>query len=510
MGNDSSPRNPESSGGHEASADLGLRPREVYPEIEWRSPSPAQSAIPEQDMANEHGIPPLTQNEFSGRIGVARAEINPPEGMFARTWGSATHDIADGLHRPLYATCLSVAPARGGAPALLLSLDLMVWLSKADEEGIRCPLEAEFAEAPGSFILHLSHSHGAPFTDPARASAPGGHLIRPYRQKLLAACREAIGQAIASMSPATLSWAKGRCGLAYDRDLELPRTGEVVCGLNPRREADDTLVAGRVTDQAGRVLATLVNYAAHPTSLGGGNRLVSPDYIGAMRDLVERETGNAVCVFLHGADGDLTPRRSFEDDASAADQNGRELGYAALSVIAGMFPPGHRLGFAGREESGATLGRWGFERCAPDGMIAVKRDTIRLALADQPSVAECKEAIANAADGFERERAERRLAIREKLGDGDGYDLPIYVWRLGRSVLVGAPIEFYSDVQIALRKRFPDITVAVLDVCNGFLNYLPRAADYDRDTYPVRIALFARGSMERARDKAADMIAELF
>ena len=461
-------------------------------------------------MANEHGIPPLTQNEFSGRIGVARAEINPPEGMFARTWGSATHDIADGLHRPLYATCLSVAPARGGAPALLLSLDLMVWLSKADEEGIRCPLEAEFAEAPGSFILHLSHSHGAPFTDPARASAPGGHLIRPYRQKLLAACREAIGQAIASMSPATLSWAKGRCGLAYDRDLELPRTGEVVCGLNPRREADDTLVAGRVTDQAGRVLATLVNYAAHPTSLGGGNRLVSPDYIGAMRDLVERETGNAVCVFLHGADGDLTPRRSFEDDASAADQNGRELGYAALSVVAGMFPPGHRLGFAGREESGATLGRWGFERCDPDGMIAVKRDTVRLALADQPSVAECKEAIAKAADGFERERAERRLAIREKLGDGDGYDLPIYVWRLGRSVLVGAPVEFYSDVQVALRKRFPDITVAVLDVCNGFLNYLPRAADYDRDTYPVRIALFARGSMERARDKAADMIAELF
>lgn len=461
-------------------------------------------------MDNGHGIQPLTQNEFRGRIGVARGEISPPEGMFARTWGSATHDIADGLHRPLYATCLSVAPVRDGAPVLLLTLDLMVWLSKTDEEGIRGPLEAEFAEAPGSFILHLSHSHGAPFTDPARASAPGGHLIRPYREKLLAACRQAVGQAVDSMTPATLSWAAGRCGLAYDRDLELPRTGEIVCGLNPGKEADDTLLAGRVTDRAGRTLATLVNYAAHPTSLGGGNRLVSPDYVGAMRDLVERETGGAICVFLHGADGDLTPRRSFEDDAAAADQNGRELGYAALSVIAGMFPPGCQLAFSGREESGATLGRWHLERRAADDTIAVKRDTVRLALADQPSAAECREAVAKAADGFERERAERRLAIREKLGDGNDYDLPICVWRLGRSVLVGAPVEFYSDVQIALRERFPDITVAVLDVCNGFLNYLPRASDYDRDTYPVRIALFARGSMERARDKAADMIAELF
>ena len=483
---------------------------EPSPEIERHAPSAARDGIPEQDMANEHGIPPLTQNEFRGRIGVARADISPPDGMFARTWGSAVHDIADGLHRPLYATCLSIAPAGGGAPVLLLALDLMVWLSKADEEGISGPLEAEFAEAPGSFILHLSHSHGAPFTDPARASAPGGHLIRPYREKLLTACRQAVGQAIASKSPATLSWATGRCGLAYDRDLKLPRTGEIVCGLNPGKEADDTLVVGRATDQAGRTFATLVNYAAHPTSLGGGNRLVSPDYVGAMRDLVERETGGAICVFLHGADGDLTPRRSFEDDVAAADQNGRELGYAALSVIAGMFPPGRRLAFAGREESGATLGQWRFERCASDDTMAVKRDTVRLALAQQPSIAECKEAVAKAADGFERERAERRLAIREKLGDGDDFDLPICAWRLGRSVLVGAPIEFYSDVQIALRKRFPDITVAVLDVCNGFLNYLPRASDYDRDTYPVRIALFARGSMERARDKAADMIAKLF
>ena len=82
-------------------------------------------------------------------------------------------------------------------------------------------------------------------------------------------------------------------------------------------------------------------------------------------------------------------------------------------------------------------------------------------------------------------------------------------WQYGRRY-AGAPVEFYSDVQIALRQRFPDITVVVLDICNGFLNYLPREADYARDTYPVRIALFARGSMERARDKAADLIAALF
>ena len=461
-------------------------------------------------MTGQYGIPPVPQHEFCGRIGVARAEMSPPPGMFARTWGSATHDIADGLHRPLLATCLAICPTGGGTPLLLVTLDLMIWLSREDEEGIRLPLEAEFDAAPGSLLLHVSHSHGAPFTDPGRASAPGGHLIAPWRREILAACRKVIRAAVAGAEPATLSWATGRCGLAHDRDLTLPETGEIICGLNPGRAVDDTLVVGRVVGAGGRVRAVLVNYAAHPTSLGGGNRLVSPDYVGAMRELVERETEGAICVFLHGADGDLTPRRSFEDDVEAADQNGRELGYAALSVLAGMFPPGHQLAFVRREESGATLGHWRLVESPPDPAIACRLDTVSLPLAELPSLAECRQAVEQATDGFERERAERRLDIRAKVGAGDSHDLPIHVWRLGRSVLVGAPVEFYSDVQVALRQRFPGITVAVLDVCNGFLNYLPREADYPRATYPVRIALFARGSMERARDKAAAMIAEWF
>ena len=460
-------------------------------------------------MNGLHWIAPLSQNEFSGHIGIARADINPPGGMFARTWGCATHDIADGLHAPLYATCMAVAPARGDRTVYLLTVDLMVWLSRSDEEGIRVPLETEFGTAPGELILHVSHSHGAPFTDPARSGEQGGHLIVPYRNKIIDACRQVISGARDALEPAVLSWAQGHCGLAYDRDLVIPDTGEIVCGMNPEREVDDTLIVGRVCNDAGKTIATLVNYAAHPTSLGGGNRLISPDYIGSMRDLIERETNGAICIFLHGADGDLTPRRSFEDDVEAAEQNGRELGYAALSVQAGMFPPGHRMVFSGKEDSGATLGRWHLEPCNPDQTLAVRCETVQLELAALPSVSECRVEAECAPRGFERERAERRLAIREKLDEGHTHAMPIYVWRLGQSVLVGAPVEFYSDVQIALRHRFPELTVAVLDVCNGFLNYLPREADYERNTYPVQIALFARGSMERARDKATEMIGSL-
>lgn len=460
-------------------------------------------------MTHQNTIPPLAQNEFHGLIGVAFTEINPPEGMYARTWGSSNHDLADGLHRPLRATCLAFAAQDNTEPLYFMTLDLMVWMSNEDEKGMREPIETALGISPGRLILQLSHSHGAPFTDPALIDAPGGDLIAGYRSEIVDACIRIATEAKAAMTPSILSWGTGKCGLAYNRDLILPETGEIVCGLNPLTEADDTLVVGRVSDKSGTIQATLVHYAAHPTSLGGGNRLTSPDYIGAMRELVERDTDGAVCVFLHGADGELTPRRSFESDAEAADQNGRELGYAALSVLAGLFRPGERMVFDKRQESGATLGLWKFETQEPDQSIESKVGSVKLKVGELPSVDACRAECENAPAGFEKERAQRRLALREKVGDVAEFDLPIYVWKLGKTILVGAPVEFYSNVQIFLRAAFPDHTVLVLDVCNGFLNYLPRQEDFVKNSYPVRISLFAAGSMERARDKAADIVASL-
>lgn len=460
-------------------------------------------------MPDQNSIPPLAQNEFDGLIGVSFTEINPPKGMYARTWGSSKHDLSEGLHRPLRATCLAFAAQENADPLFFMTLDLMVWMSDEDEKGIREPIETALGISPGRLILQLSHSHGAPFTDPALISAPGGDLISRYRSEIIEACIKIATAAKVSMKPSILSWGIGKCGLAYNRDLVLPDTGEIVCGVNPLTKADDTLVTGRVSDMSGTIQATLVHYAAHPTSLGGGNRLTSPDYIGAMRELVERETNGAVCVFLHGADGELTPRRSFESDTEAADQNGRELGYAALSVLAGLFRPGERMVFDKRLESGATLGLWRFEKQKPDHSADAKKSCVKLKVGQLPSIDECRAEFKNAPEGFEKERAQRRLALREKVGDVAEFDLPIYVWKLGRSFLVGAPVEFYSEVQTSLREKFPDFTILVLDVCNGFLNYLPRKEDFDRDSYPVRISLFAAGSMERARDKAAEIIASM-
>lgn len=453
-------------------------------------------------------IKTLTQNEFAGHIGIARADITPPEGMYARTWGSSTHDIADGVHKPLYATCLAIRAEGASRPIYLLSLDLMSFMSKADEDGLRDPLIEEFGLAPDEFLMTLAHTHGAPFTDLSHADAPGGHLIQPFRDKIGAACRQVMTEARETMTPAVLSWATGVCRLAYNRELHIPGQEALICGLNPEGTADDTLLVGRVTGNDGTPIATLVNYACHPTSVGGANRLISSDYPGALRETVESAAGG-ICLFINGASGELTPRRSFEDDVEAADQNGREVGYAVLQTLETLSPPGHMMTYQRTEPSGADLARWGYAPNPPGTAMASLSETVELEMLPIRSMDEIRAELAKTPKGFMKERLERELAKREKVGDGPTFEMPVYIWRLGTSVFVGVPAELYSAFQIDLRARFPELSIVVLNICNGGLSYLPSRPAYDTDVYPVRIAMFEAGSMERVQEKAAEMIEKL-
>jgi hypothetical protein len=438
----------------------------------------------------------IRDSEFTGTFGAARADITPPPGIYARCWGSSTHDIASGVHKPLLATCAVFADADGNQALTLLALDLSWWSSKQDELDLRTAILEGSGVREDELMLHPSHTHSAPRTALEFVNRPGGHLIPQYRAQIKATCIELIAKARARLEPATLTWRAGRCELAYNRDLTSPDDGRVLCGLNPGALADDTLLVGRVLDAHGKTRAAFVNYACHPISLGGGNTLVSPDYVGALRETVEADTDTGECVFLHGASGNQTPRRSFESDSRVADQNGREVGFSTLSVLASMFPPSVALGFAGVEESGTPLAIWRERAATPGTGIRSRRVTVRLTIADMPSREELKAAIAAAKEDYMVERLTRRLLQRESVGDGTEGDFSFLVWQLGDSFIVGTPAEMHTAFQLELRRRFPGHSIAVLNIVNGYASYLPPRADYAVGPYPTRVAVYAMGSME--------------
>ncbi len=434
---------------------------------------------------------------FAGKIGAARRDITPPVGIYARNWGAAAHDVAEGIHHPFTATALSLQASDGGAPCLLVAMDLGWWRTREDEEFVRVALLEALGLESARVMVHLSHTHSGPSICREDAEKPGGHLIAPYLAKVRDAAIEAARAALASAAPATLAWTSGRCGLARNRDLQDPERDRVVCGVNPSAPADDTVLVGRATDERGRCVATIVNYACHPTTLAWENRLLSPDYVGALRQVVESRTDGAPCLYLHGASGELAPRDQYTGDVETADRNGRQLGFAAVSALEGMLPPRTELRYAGVVESGAPLATWRREVRAPSGRLEARLLEVELPLKPLPSIEEIDAELARCEDRVQAERLRRKRRVRRIVGGGSTVRVPVWAWRVGEGFILGQPNEAYSQLQRELRRRQAARPVAVMNLVNGSIGYLPPEGLYGRDLYQVWQTPFERGSLER-------------
>jgi hypothetical protein len=295
-----------------------------------------------------------------------------------------------------------------------------------------------------------------------------------------------------------LEWRTGRCDLASARDLRDPdNPARRVCGFNPDAPADDTLLVGRVTEtESGETLATIVNYACHPTTLAWDNRLISPDYIGVMRETIEQGLNGGLTLFTQGASGELSPRYQYVGDPSVADAHGRELGHAVLATLAGMEPPGEQLVFGGVRESGAPLAMWRREKATLSTELKAVRLTVDLPVKDWPTAAELEREFEATIDRVIQERIRRKISIRQGLGDGETFAFPIWIWKVGDALLAANMAEAYSQIQQHLRAAFPDAAVAYLNLANGSIGYLPPSDLYDEDLYQEWQTPFDRGSLE--------------
>ena len=460
---------------------------------------------------------PFAHPTFSGNIGVARRDITPPVGIYARNWGAAVHDVAEGVHRPLTATAFVLAPSPvfrsdgGGGYFVIVSLDLGWWRTPEDEWALRGALIRECQLDSAHVLVHLTHTHAGPALCREDADKSGGHLIAPYLAQVQQAVVEAVREATTNAAPASLEWAYGKCALAQNRDLVDPENpARTVCGWNPNATADDTLLVGRATDEAGRVIATLVNYACHPTTLAWQNKFISPDFVGAMRETVETNAGG-LCLFLQGASGELSPVEQYTGDSAIPDKHGRMLGYAVLSTLAGMLPPRTQLGYAGVVESGAPLAIWERQPAQASSNLRALQATVEIELKhDLPALAQIESELSLATDAFLIERLRRKTRVRRAVGNAASTPLPVWVWQVGGCIVIAQANEAYSALQTELRARFPGKAIVVMNMTNGpHCGYLPPRKLYNQDLYQVWQSPFAAGCLEQMIETCADAISEM-
>lgn len=469
-------------------------------------------------------------NPFSRvRFGLARVDITPPVGIYHRLWGAARHDRASGVHRPLFGEVMVFSPLDGHAPPIVrLQLDLC-GLVQSQHDELASTVAVAASVSRERVIIGYSHTHSSGWFVPDRIPLPGGELIPGYLEGLGRLLADTTRRALTRRIPATITYGVGRCSMAANRDYWDSDLSGYTCGFNPDSPADDTVLVGRVTGADGRSIATLVHYACHPTTLAWESSLISPDFVGAMRETVEAAT-NVPCIYLQGACGDLGPRHGFVGDPAIADRNGRQLAYAALAALEGLGPTTVSFRYSGPVVSGATLGVWAYQPAASERMARAERFdglacTVDLPLKDRPDPAELQteletwEARRQAADergdtaaardaSARAERARRWLARLKDIGTGATYPLRCTITRLGEAIWVTCGGEPYNLFQTELRRRFGDQAIIVSPL-DGDLQvaYLLPADRYGRGLYQEEPSSLAAGCLERLIDEIAARIA---
>ncbi len=473
------------------------------------------------------------------RFSYVAADITPPVGMYHRMWAASSHDRSQGVHRPLRAGVMAFAKrvsdsestdsATDSANTQLVMTADHCLLATATVKGIIDAVSRATSLDPRAIHITFSHTHGVGWIANDRAHHPGGELIEPYLESLIDTYATLAQEAHRSLQPASIVYGTGRCNLAVNRDQWHEPTQQWVIGYNTDVPADDTVMIARVSsDNDGRTLANIVNYACHPTTLAWENRLISPDYVGAMRETVEDDTG-APCVFLYGAAGELGPRVGFVGDVQVADRNGRQLGLAALSTLTTMPPHGTQFENPHPVVSGATLAPWRYAPMPPARHDAastwhVKRSTCALPYrADQRSldeVIENRTRLDNARQQARSvgdktraadlhaliEREDRTISCLEDLPPGDAYPCETTVLRIGDAIWVSVPGEPYSVLQTTLRDRF-DCPILLMTLSEGWWpTYLPSEDMYGKGMYAESITLLAPGSLELMIEHVAGQI----
>ncbi|MBX3013204.1 MAG: neutral/alkaline non-lysosomal ceramidase N-terminal domain-containing protein [Caldilineaceae bacterium] len=465
------------------------------------------------------------------RFGIARIDVTPPVGMYHPMWGAARHHRATGVHRPLFAEAMIFAPLDGSvAPILRLEID-HVGMTAEHQASVIDQLSQATGLPATNIITTFSHTHSSGNFSADRVHLPGGELIAGYVQELNEKLVTVATAALGTVQEAVITYSQGHCTMATNRDYWDDDSNFYACGYNPGVPADDTLLVARITDNAGKVLATVVNYACHPTTLAWENTLISPDYIGTLREVVEEVTG-APCVFALGACGELGPRHSHQGSTAVADNNGRNVGYAALATLATMDPPATDFAYQGPVISGATLGTWAHqpfntERLQQTTLFTGGSYVVELPQKPLPDPVDLEaemeewgtrqqeadargETVAARDYGARLERARRWIMRVRHLIDRPTCPYHFTVHRLGDAFWITVGGEPYSVIQTELRQRFPQNPILFSPLAGDFqVAYLLPADRYGKGLYQEEPSILAPGCLEILIEAVAEKVQAL-
>ncbi len=453
--------------------------------------------------------------------GAGRTDITPPIGIAHAGWGAATHQRAEGVDMPFYATALYMTD--GELELAIVDLDIGI-LTNSDDAAIRAMVESTAGISANNLRLSATHTHSGPVNRQSWLDE-GMELVGPYWDSLPERVATAINAARHSAQPAHVGIGKGCSTINVNRRPALDN-GILFTGRNWEGVVDQEVGVVAVNRTDGKPIATILNFACHPTILGPANKLLSPDYPGYARKVVE-QYGGGTCLFLQGAAGNCGPTHGFIGEVAVAKWLGERLGLEAAKVRLEIDPIPRKERLLEVIQSGADLGMYDDVPVEePDDTLRIINTHAKLPVGDFPPVTEAQKEFDAVVETLKNTRktgseSEIKLAVSNAKRAGfvlsnairtaEGpMEMPVQAMRIGPAALIAIPVEAFCEIGIQVKSNSPAAQTLFSGYTNGYMGYMPMAENFEEGGYEVTTTPMAAGSAEETINVCTDAINSLW
>ncbi len=250
------------------------------------------------------------QQIASVEIGTGRIDITPEYPVRLTGYGNRTN-VFDSVEQKLWGKVL-VLDQKGKQPMVWVTLDLVGFPGFfADELFARLSSKIGLKDR-AQLVVSATHTHNGPETGVLLnifgSTLPPNQFadVKIYRDNLLSKLEKMVVEAHRSKTPGKLSWAMGNANFAMNRrvlaDGKWKDFGEV-----PTGPVDNDLPVLRATDQQGKTIGLLLNYACHGTTLVPEHNFIHGDWMGAAQQMLEEKYPGAIAMVALGCAGDANP-----------------------------------------------------------------------------------------------------------------------------------------------------------------------------------------------------------
>ncbi len=381
------------------------------------------------------------------RFGIHQEVINPPLG--AAFIGYHREEGVASIHDPLYVTASIFESEQ--TTSVFVSID-NIGLLVADTDTIREGIADRLDVSKEKITVVYTHTHSGP------ATAGTEPLTVAYKTILTQQAIVSAVKASEAMQSVEMGWGVKSGKLGVNRREK--RNGHAVMGMDPLGVTDDrigTLLVRRADDAC--LIGAFVFCTAHPNVLKSDSAVLSGDYPGIARTILEQALGCPV-VIVQGATGNINAK--YRGDLASLQKMAFALSGHVLTTIPDVsFQPltHHRI----------------------QSMIYPMRLT-------EIPVADVLQDMATYAEQTWGVSAARWLAyVQEQSGTTLTIPVEVQLFELNDGSFSGIPMEPFCETALQIQQMRQTELAFFGGYTNGYIGYLPTAEEHPYGGYEVAI-----------------------